>query len=1635
MDYWDVFIEEGVRNPIRGIQFHVDTGEVPPISVKPPRYGPHETRVINDLVEKLEANGIIEDDDGPWGAPIVLAAKANQEHLHWSQYTWRLCVSYRKINAITRPFTFPIIRCDDAVKEIGNATCFITMDLDSGYWQVPCEEKSKSKLAFFTPTGKKRFKTMPMGATNAHPVFVALVAKFKQEWDKQAKEQGLTNFYSQVIVDDIIIAAQNPETLIQYFRCVLNILQHYRVTAKLKKCRFLPSIAEFVGLDIHPAGNSPAKSKFEAFKKLGPPKNFTDLNMLIGCFGFYQEHLPLYEVRIKRWRDIQKLRPPPGTPSKDVKMILDSAWGTEDDNLLQDLKNSILQEPILKRPDPSLRFYLKTDWSKMAMGAALLQPDTAVPSISAMNAEIHGEPCKFDATLSGLRLHPVAFISRRTSEPEKSYHSYVGEASTGIWAIEKFRPYLFGREFTWLTDCSGLRKFFEGDDIPTHMMQRWRMQLLRYDFTIVHRPGRMMFECDLLSRYNQDTEAWRNEHQNPADKPCLLTLPDPIPFSVNRMKWVGNQRRPRSIKAPSQAKRPKLVASDNCISPAEEQGLLQECDLAKSIWVIGARMNVIHEALSGLGIDVISETIIEEDPQWRTHLQGITWEQATELAAEIEEAPDWIIIPASAFEETCMQQLQCLLDTLVWKGLSMAMLFHNAVSAPSSKLVTANWHKWIKTNLAGAYWTMIPLRYSNSMLGGPIGSEHRIYILGSRNILNHLQSTKDTSQSHSTKLTTTVQDVIKVSTTGIALTTRDEHWITGPPDTPSSVPRVAMKITLEDGTIWPVYSPAHVYPDMALQEVRGPEKIPLILADDGTGRTRAFEPGWQDVARLKGMTEPCIAKFTHAQLPDDDIMEALSAQTPLHTLQEIFARAILAETNAQSTAISPDLKAYMSEALADFTDVTRVTNSTPVFSTVIDRWTTLPLPTHKQWAEAIQSDRDLKLILLTLEEERHLERHRLSNKKYHEAWEKGQLEHEDGLLFHSGEPRLTQIRQLRRRVVPNSLRHLIITAYHATPLAGHSGIYRTYWRIAARYWWPRMYLDIKEAVSACAHCRLANAVGHESKSILDAISCDTPFDIIAIDIWSPGAVPDKDGNTKALTSLDTMTGFASTAILQSATSEAVARTCFSTFFVPNGLPKLVLIDAGSENKGELISMCDTLKIKYHAVAPEDHNGILCERFHRYLNKVQKIYAADSQSFTQWVHGVMFATYSWNAAPIDGTNLIRSFVAKGRVFPFPLQITEEDNPIRIPPGQGESAISFTEMNFPLWAKQSVMLQILIAERRERHRDLANQGRHTTNFNIGDLVIIRKQTQSSSEKGIPAKQKFKWKGIYRVVEKLGEKSYHVQKLPTMQGSGKIGKLRKYSAGVMEKIPSSLIVNKHLDTSDTRLATLDQDLVNNPLEQSLGMFQYGKYIQASPDANFAYDKVEDLWSIDIDSDDDADEAHDVPLPTPSQPDTQTLYSMMEQSNSKAVIIKCKNEDTNRVHWYVAQVDWDETNEDDAKNKGVYRLIWLVPHHKDAAKRQRKNCRYWPEIHEVSKSGTLGRMRFMTPAKATRNYVSHQGWAFYEWDVDLTKDLLVGPFNLQIIGNEPNRIPATVWQDLKIVANKMKMDTSDLDTVTPLA
>ena len=420
---------------------------------------------------------------------------------------------------------------------------------------------------------------------------------------------------------------------------------------------------------------------------------------------------------------------------------------------------------------------------------------------------------------------------------------------------------------------------------------------------------------------------------------------------------------------------------------------------------------------------------------------------------------------------------------------------------------------------------------------------------------------------------------------------------------------------------------------------------------------------------------------------------------------------------------------------------------------------------------------------------------------------------------------------------------------------------------------------------------------------------------------------------------------------------------------------------------------------------------------------------------------------------------------------------------------------------------MLLQILTEERRERHRELKNRARNQKTFEIGDLVVVRKQLQSNAKEGLPAKLAIaKYKGPYRVIDKIGNRSYMLQKLPTFQGQGKPDKPRQYSGSVMEKIPSTMIVNKRLDTVDTRLAALEKPLVHNPLEQALGFYQFGRYVQAPSDADFAFDRVEELWNLDVSSDSDSsidsDEemeatstaespptTGDTSSPTTAtmestsndgssratrrrsprfkhngtpnddpglvspkrkasadaisndksskqKPDYESFYGRVEGSKDKVFIIAVPNGNKPKKDWFVVQVDWDETNMEEAKSKGRYHVRWYIRHFKDSQDRLVRNCRFWPEIHEMRPNDVLGAMQIVKPSKCLEagKFLEKKKWVWYQQKVNLFADHIVGPFDFAIINGEPYRVSPDTWSQFRSKADASEVNLLNLDTQDPL-
>jgi hypothetical protein len=110
---------------------------------------------------------------------------------------------------------------------------------------------------------------------------------------------------------------------------------------------------------------------------------------------------------------------------------------------------------------------------------------------------------------------------------------------------------------------------------------------------------------------------------------------------------------------------------------------------------------------------------------------------------------------------------------------------------------------------------------------------------------------------------------------------------------------------------------------------------------------------------------------------------------------------------------------------------------------VINRWTTLPLPTTETWTRATDQDPDLRIIVHALKEKSTPLKATFRRKKCHAELIGQRIILEDGMLYQLEQPKATRIRQLQRKIVPLSLRTTILAAYHATPMAGHTGVYKT----------------------------------------------------------------------------------------------------------------------------------------------------------------------------------------------------------------------------------------------------------------------------------------------------------------------------------------------------------------------------------------------------------------------------------------------------------------------------------------------------------------------------------------------------------------------------------------------------------------
>ncbi|GFX62922.1 retrovirus-related Pol polyprotein from transposon 297 [Trichonephila clavipes] len=244
---------------------------------------------------------------------------------------------------------------------------------------------------------------------------------------------------------------------------VLQVSSDYGLEINFDKCQFLHRKIEFLGHIIENNKLFPSPSKTKSVVNYPEPKTTKEVQRFLGLTGYFRKFIPAYSVIAKPLSDLLR---------KDTPFNFDVKQKASFD----ELKRLLCQKPVLGIYRQNCETEIHTDASIDGLSAVLLQ--------------------RFPDDNS---LHPIYYMSRKTSETERKYTSYELEVLAIIEALKKFKVYILGMPFKIITDCNAFTKTMSKKDLNTRIA-RWALNLQDYDYTILHRSGSQMAHVDALSR-------------------------------------------------------------------------------------------------------------------------------------------------------------------------------------------------------------------------------------------------------------------------------------------------------------------------------------------------------------------------------------------------------------------------------------------------------------------------------------------------------------------------------------------------------------------------------------------------------------------------------------------------------------------------------------------------------------------------------------------------------------------------------------------------------------------------------------------------------------------------------------------------------------------------------------------------------------------------------------------------------------------------------------------------------------------------------------------------------------------------------------------------------------------------------
>jgi hypothetical protein len=280
--------------------------------------------------------GVIEPAASPWASNVVLARKKDN--------SMRICIDYRKINQISYQDSYPLPHIDVCLSSLQGSSWFSTLDLSSGYFNIPVKESDKDKTCFITRRGSWRFNVLPFGLTSAPSVFQRLM---------DLSLSGLSYVSCLAYIDDILVYSTTFEQHLERLEEVLLRILNAGLKLKASKCHVFQRKVEFLDHIVSADGIEVQPSKVSAVLDWPRPTNLHELRSFVGFCSYYRRFVQGFANLAFALHTLMR---------KNVKFY----WGPEQEEAFVELKRRLVTAPVLTMPSDEGEYVLDTDASNVS---------------------------------------------------------------------------------------------------------------------------------------------------------------------------------------------------------------------------------------------------------------------------------------------------------------------------------------------------------------------------------------------------------------------------------------------------------------------------------------------------------------------------------------------------------------------------------------------------------------------------------------------------------------------------------------------------------------------------------------------------------------------------------------------------------------------------------------------------------------------------------------------------------------------------------------------------------------------------------------------------------------------------------------------------------------------------------------------------------------------------------------------------------------------------------------------------------------------------------------------------------------------------------------------------------------------